>query len=314
MIWPEINKLTLFVRIFNSAYSLSSTDHKRQHHDKSSGVLHHLDYLLVNIRQRDDRERGGFQRHRRGRVPRSFADNRWVVFSAFVPNHRHLLAWILSLFLSLSESATGRTFGAIKKFQTALLPIMYKLGVISAVIFMTLFLAFKAVVIGKLILLMNLVFFAVKIGAYLKLDQKQTYYAAPPPAVWAPPPTAWGHQKDVHLHIHNGYGGKNEHSFPYSTIPNVVNGWQEPVSAEPQPWATYGGHGRSLDKEQFLIYPSNARSDTVERIGNSDSSERNGEILFTTTTTTHSPMVVTGQTRPVIVPPIASYRFRQNRK
>lgn len=193
---------------------------------------------------------------------------------------------------------------------------MYKLGVMSAVIMMTLFLAFKGVMIGTLILIMNLAFFAVKLGALLKFEHKPAVYAAPQPTAWAPPPV-WGQQKDVHLHIHNGYGSKTDYSFPYSTVPNVASGWHENVNSEPQPWGSYGGHGRSLDKNHFVIYPSNTQSNSIDRIGRSDSNEQQSpEPIFitSTTTTTHKPMLVTGQTRPVIVPPIASYHFRQNKK
>lgn len=173
---------------------------------------------------------------------------------------------------------------------------------------MTLLLAFKSVIIGKIILMMNIAFFAVKLGSLLKFDHKPAVYAAPQPAVWASPP-GWGQQKDVHLHIHNGYGAKTDYSSPYSTIPNVVNGWHETVSSEPQVWNTYP-HGRSLENNNFFVYPSNSRSDNLDR---SDSSSEN-VFLTSTSTTTHKPLLVTGQTRPVIVPPIASYHFRQHKK
>lgn len=115
----------------------------------------------------------------------------------------------------------GRTFGHIKRFQTALLPIMYKLGVLSAVIVMTLFLAFKGVFIGSLILLMNLTFFAIKFGSYLKSEHHQH-------SAWSPPVinhgSGWPPNKDVHLHIHNAHA-KPEYTIPYSTIESH-GGWQ----------------------------------------------------------------------------------------
>lgn len=205
--------------------------------------------------------------------------------------------------------AEGRTFGRIKQFQAALLPIMYKLGVMSAVIMMTMFLAFKSVFIGTLILFLNLAFFAVKIGAYLKYEhQAPAIISAPPPSPWGS--QSWGHQRDVHLHIHNS--GKPEYTVPYSSL---GNGWHETVSAAPIPevqqWSPYGSHARSMNgntNTQFT-YPINARADNIDRIGQIQVTERT-----TQRATTDKPMVVTGQTRPVIVPPIASYHYTQNRK
>lgn len=101
---------------------------------------------------------------------------------------------------------------------------MYKLGVMSAVIFMTLFLAFKSVFITTLILVLNLTFFAIKFGSYLKHDHGNyvglSAWSAPP----APPiHHGWPAHKDVHLHIHNAHA-KPEFSIPYSTLGGHIGG------------------------------------------------------------------------------------------
>lgn len=157
---------------------------------------------------------------------------------------------------------TGRTFGTIKRFQTALLPIMYKLGVMSAVIFMTLFLAFKGVFIGTLILVLNLTFFAIKFGSYLKSDHHHGWQ--PPSHGWAPPTinhgNGWPPHKDVHLHIHNAHG-KPDLTIPYSTL---SNGWDTHSNAIEPAWSTsgYGHSGRALidDIPTAISHPSHPGS------------------------------------------------------
>lgn len=153
---------------------------------------------------------------------------------------------------------TGRTFGTIKRFQAALLPIMYKLGVMSAVIMMTLFLAFKGVFIGTLILVLNLTFFAIKFGSYLKHDHG--HYIAPSHG-WAPQIQhghGWAPHKDVHLHIHNAHG-KPDFSIPYSTL-SGAGGWdtQGHSSIVDPTWSTsnYVHSGRSLSGGDLTSYAS----------------------------------------------------------
>lgn len=89
---------------------------------------------------------------------------------------------------------------------------------------MTLFLAFKSVFITTLILILNLTFFAIKFGSYLKHDHGHyvghSGWSAPP----APPiHHGWPAHKDVHLHIHNAHA-KPEFSIPYSTLGGHIVG------------------------------------------------------------------------------------------
>lgn len=112
----------------------------------------------------------------------------------------------------------GRTFGRIKRMQTALIPIVYKLGIISAVILMTFFLAFKGVFIGTLILILNITFFALKIGTYLKSDHSHAHSLNS----WQPP-------KDIHLHIHNAQG-QADYTGAYNTIDTSTQYWNTPTT------------------------------------------------------------------------------------
>lgn len=130
----------------------------------------------------------------------------------------------------------GRTFGRIKKLQAALIPVVYKLGIISAVVIMTFFLAFKSVFIGTVILILNLTFFALKIGMLLKSDHNHAHSINS----WQPP-------KDIHLHIHNGQG-KPDSVGGYNTVDaNAQQYWNAPTSWENPSKRT--SYGRKLYKD-----------------------------------------------------------------
>lgn len=104
----------------------------------------------------------------------------------------------------------------------ALLPVVYKLGIISAVILMTFFLAFKGVLIGTLILMLNIAFFALKIGAYFKSDYSHTHSLNG----WQPP-------KDIHLHVHSAHS-KNDYTGAYNTIDASNQYWNTPSTWDNQ--------------------------------------------------------------------------------
>lgn len=121
---------------------------------------------------------------------------------------------------------------------------MYKLGVISTIIMITLFLAMKGVFIGTVILILNIAFFAAKLGG---IFDKGHHHG------WAGTQS----QKDVHLHIHNG-NGKPQY-VPYSAPV-----W-EPSN---QGWSSYGPHhhdsGRHLQGPENAHITSTGKSDMPE--------------------------------------------------
>lgn len=140
---------------------------------------------------------------------------------------------------------------------------MYKLGVISTVIMLTLFLAMKGVFIGTVILIMNIAFFAAKLGGLFDKGYKHQE--------WGHSPSHGYLQKDVHLHIHNS--GKQQY-VPYSAPL-----W-EPSSTGWTPYHTPHPEGRYMhhpdesqtsadDKsatEPFqIIYPSESRTNNILR-------------------------------------------------
>lgn len=202
---------------------------------------------------------------------------------------------------------------------------MYKLGVMSAIIMMTLFLAFKGVFIGTLILIMNLTFFAIKFGLYLKQDHHQqhiSYAASPTDHIWPQIPSgpAWGQQKDVHLHIHNGHG-KTDYNLPFSSYGNLPSAsasaqqWSDsPIVASEAPhWngyghqmrETYGHQGRAMNRNDLSAYDSNTHTVLAHQ----------GDTVKVTPApekTLDKPMIVTSESKPMIVPPISTYHFVQN--
>lgn len=105
-------------------------------------------------------------------------------------------------------SSSSRTFGRIKRLQSALLPVMFKLGVMSTIIFILLFLALKGILIGKMILIINVAFVIAKLVAW-----KESFHHQHQSQI------GWYPQKDIHVHIHNS------HEQPhYSHIPISVHG------------------------------------------------------------------------------------------
>lgn len=203
---------------------------------------------------------------------------------------------------------------------------MYKLGVMSAIIMMTLFLAFKGVFIGTLILVMNLTFFAIKFGLYLKQDHHQpavSYVAPPAEHIWPQIPSgpSWGHQKDVHLHIHNGHGqGKTDYTIPFSSYGNSAGAsshaqWSDsPIVASeaphwngyaPQLRESYGHQGRAMPSNDLPAYASNTHTvatDKVDTVQVTPAPQKRAD----------KPMIVTSESKPMIVPPISTYHFVQS--
>lgn len=85
---------------------------------------------------------------------------------------------------------------------------MFKLGVMSTLIFVLVFLALKGILIGLLILIINVAFVIAKLVAW-----KSSLHHHEPQIGWYP-------QKDIHVHIHNS-GHEQPH---YSHIPISVHG------------------------------------------------------------------------------------------
>lgn len=132
---------------------------------------------------------------------------------------------------------------------------MYKLGVISTIIMITLFMAAKGVFIGTIILIMNVAFIAAKLGGLF--DKGHSHHGYTAALTHAPL------QKDVHLHIHNGQGHKPQY-IPYTS------GYSSPAwEPSPHAWNTYGPpheSGRQMtDNPDEMHTTSTDKSDNGDR-------------------------------------------------
>ncbi|XP_037040891.1 uncharacterized protein LOC119077707 isoform X2 [Bradysia coprophila] len=100
------------------------------------------------------------------------------------------------------EIEGSRTFARIKKLQAALLPIMFKLGVMATVVKIILLLSLKAVLIGKLLLFINVGFIIAKLATWKAQEHhhgwQQPSWSGPwQSPSWYPPP------QPIHVHIHS---------------------------------------------------------------------------------------------------------------
>lgn len=131
------------------------------------------------------------------------------------------------LILSLID---GRTFGRIKRLQALMMPIMFKLGVLTTLIFLLVILTAKSVFIGKIILTIQLLTIAVKL-ATLKIFKGVLAHGE------------FEHQqKDVHLHVHNS---GHEHEV-YQ---------QPPYHSEYQPYGAYS-HSLQHRSDDNILQPT----------------------------------------------------------
>lgn len=176
----------------------------------------------------------------------------------------------------------------------------------SAVIMMTLFLAFKGVFIGTLILILNLTFFAIKFGSYLKADHHQ--YGASSHG-WHPPiinSHGWPSQKDVHLHIHNAHG-KPDLAIPYSTLNSATNGGWDVHSNQVEAWngnSPYVHSGRQFSNDDFVPYQNIQRSSTDKsNVAKPRTIEKRSD---------NAPTIVMAEQKHIVTP--YNYINKQNRK
>lgn len=135
-----------------------------------------------------------------------------------------------------------RTFHRIQKLQSALLPLMFKLGIMASVLVAILFISLKTLLIGKILLLINLAGVLAKLIAF---------------------GFAKGHhqdnplQKEIHLHIHNSNphtgGGYIEHN-PWSASSNSFPSYVSPPYGTPS--SPYGSNSNNFQ-------PIHSRADQV---------------------------------------------------
>ncbi|KAG6444355.1 uncharacterized protein LOC115439724 [Manduca sexta] len=143
---------------------------------------------------------------------------------------------------STNERSLGRTFGRpFKKLAAALIPLAFQIGAASTWAVIAALVGVKTLVITLIILKLLLVAGAAKIGALF--GQKGHYSGG-----WeAPHP----HQKEIHLHIHNGHHETHDEPSLSSWsrdgaldgVDSNINVMLEPYAAGPQTISTpYGNY------------------------------------------------------------------------
>lgn len=142
-----------------------------------------------------------------------------------------------------NTGSMSRTFGRIqKKLTIGLLPVMFKLGIMTMVIFTILLLAAKAVFIGKLLLIINLGFIMAKLIAWKSTEQQHHHRHQD----WSPAQrydsgSSGGSANDIHLHIHNAapvvYPVARQNDLPYGAY--AQRGPSITIDTAPQPQQQY---------------------------------------------------------------------------
>ncbi|XP_052754220.1 uncharacterized protein LOC113511512 [Galleria mellonella] len=143
-----------------------------------------------------------------------------------------------NLGFSSDDTSVGRTFGRpLKKMMGALLPVLFQIGAASTWAVVAAMVGVKTLLVTLAILKLLLMAGAAKLGALYASKDHQSHQG------WEP------HQKEIHLHIHNGHVSTDEHisswnrdSLPLGVNKNI-NVAVDPYSAGPQTINTpYGSY------------------------------------------------------------------------
>ncbi|XP_046747404.1 uncharacterized protein LOC124411910 [Diprion similis] len=109
------------------------------------------------------------------------------------------------------EVSQGRTF-AIKRLQFMLLPVMYKMGVLTTLLTVLLIVSLKSLLIGVILLVL-------KVGSFLaKFHQPhaEPHHQMP----WYMPPQPWVQPQPIHVHLSPSSDGSH-----HSHQDQVYSGW-----------------------------------------------------------------------------------------
>ncbi|XP_014245607.1 uncharacterized protein LOC106664418 [Cimex lectularius] len=121
---------------------------------------------------------------------------------------------------SKKNDGASRTFGVMRRMKMALLPIMFKLGVITTLLMMLTVFALKGLTIGVILLIFTTAGF---------LSKFKVAHQDP-----------WGFQKDVHLHVHGGQHSPHyEHPWDRDGYMNYNYNRPIPEQSHRSPWDPY---------------------------------------------------------------------------
>ncbi|KAM7358184.1 uncharacterized protein ACRADG_003240 [Cochliomyia hominivorax] len=140
----------------------------------------------------------------------------------------------------------GRTFGKIRRLQMALIPIVFKFGVLSAMVAFLVALGIKTLFLVKVLVFMNLLAILAKFFTIKANFGHEHVAPAVPVWNWTPysshgwqsSPVEHHTNKEIHLHIHGGQGQPQVSSYTYGNTDAGVGahsgGWErrsDPYSA-----------------------------------------------------------------------------------
>ncbi|XP_037947343.1 uncharacterized protein LOC119679201 [Teleopsis dalmanni] len=183
---------------------------------------------------------------------------------------------------STTAASEGRTFGKIRRLQMALIPIIFKFGILTAMVAFLVMLSMKTIFLLKVLIFMNA---AIVLGKFLTLKADwvphTTSYVAQQPwnygsngwnqhvsKSWTTPEQEVQHpSKEIHLHIHGAQAQPQVQAYSsYGTQTN--QGWErrsDPYSAyEPIAVENEVEHDELSNSGPILHlptkYPANHRS------------------------------------------------------
>ncbi|XP_061398497.1 uncharacterized protein LOC133334217, partial [Musca vetustissima] len=180
-------------------------------------------------------------------------------------------------------SVQGRTFGKIRRLQMALIPIIFKFGVLTAMVAFLVGIGLKTLFLVKVLLAMNALALLAKFFTLKANILPQIQYSAPPPSWnhhveysaapswgWSPSSSAgWSsapvheHEhhsehpsKEIHLHIHGAASQPKADTYTAyvaSPSPATGNSWQrsDPYSAY-EPVSHQTGNDLTVDATQSM--------------------------------------------------------------
>lgn len=119
---------------------------------------------------------------------------------------------------------------------------MFKLGIMTMVVFTILLLSIKAVFIGKALLIINLGFILAKVLAW-KSKGEFGHGSHFEPNQWSPQYGGGKQNNDIHVHIHNPapVSYSSDHHQPYSGYAQKTYGPN--IHIEPGSYGSYGSYG-----------------------------------------------------------------------
>lgn len=162
------------------------------------------------------------------------------------------------MFLLFFAFTEGRTFGKIRRLQMALIPIVFKFGVLSAMVAFLVALGVKTLFLVKVLVVMNLLALLAKFFTLKSNFAHVEHFSAPPAPMWSPYLTPGWHStpeehhvnKEIHLHIHGNQLQPHASSYSYgSGTTGQTHGWEK----RSDPYVAYNNIGLQRQQNELIV-------------------------------------------------------------